>query len=59
MLKAVNNDDRHDEQRHRRRKRRLKTIQMLPTLLTLGSACFGFAALYCCALDLQDLESFL
>ena len=55
MLKAVNNDDRHDEQRHRRRKRRLKTIQMLPTLLTLGSACFGFAALYCCALELQDL----
>jgi CDP-diacylglycerol--serine O-phosphatidyltransferase len=52
MLKAVNNDQ---PRRRRRRKRRLKKIQMLPTLLTLGSACFGFAALYCCALELQDL----
>jgi len=56
MLKAVNNHDHNDEHHHRpRRKRRLKTIQMLPTLLTLGSVCCGFAALYCCALELQDL----
>jgi CDP-diacylglycerol--serine O-phosphatidyltransferase len=56
MLKAVNkNDHREKHPRRSRRKRRLKTIQMLPTLLTLGSVCLGFAALYCCALELQGL----
>ena len=28
---------------------------MLPTLLTLGNLCLGFAAAYCCARELQEL----
>lgn len=39
----------------RRKKRRLRTVQMLPTLLTLGNLYFGFAAIYCCCREAQDL----
>ncbi len=39
----------------RRTKRRLRTIAMLPTLLTLGNLYFGFAAIYCCGREMQDI----
>ncbi len=49
-------DPQHIEERHaRRRRRRLRTISMLPTLLTLGNLYFGFAAVYCCCREAQDL----
>ena len=56
MLKPVSGTakDKEPSRRHRRC-RRLKMISTLPTLLTLSSVCFGFAALYCCALELHDL----
>jgi len=38
-----------------RGRRRLRTIAMLPTLLTLGSVYFGFAAIYCCGREMEDL----
>ena len=53
MLKPVSGTAKEKEPP--RRCRRLKMISTLPTLLTLSSACFGFAALYCCALELHDL----
>ncbi len=37
------------------RRRPLRSISMLPTLLTLGNLCLGFAALYCCARQLEEL----
>ncbi len=40
---------------HAPRRRPLRTIAMLPTLLTLGNLCLGFAALYCCARQLEEL----
>lgn len=56
MLKPVTDDSTAIETpRQRRKRRRLKTISMLPTLVTLGSLCFGFAAIYCCARELEDL----
>ncbi len=56
MIRRIpdNEGDMH-ERHHRRRKRRLRTIAMLPTLLTLGNLYFGFAAIYCCAREMQDL----
>jgi CDP-diacylglycerol--serine O-phosphatidyltransferase len=55
MIKRI--DDHHDfeHRRERRRKRRLRTISMLPTLLTLGNLYFGFAAIYCCCREAEDL----
>ena len=57
MLKHVSHDDtpQDDSQRPHRKKRRLKKVSMLPTLVTLGSVCFGFAAMYCCAREMEDL----
>src|SRR6186713_2479510 len=46
---------RREERWARRRKRRLRTISMLPTLLTLGNLFFGFVAIYCCCRETQDL----
>jgi CDP-diacylglycerol--serine O-phosphatidyltransferase len=37
------------------RKRPLRTIAMLPTLLTLGNLYFGFAAVYFCGRELEEL----
>lgn len=39
----------------RRKRRRLRSVPMLPTLLTLGNLYFGFAAIYCCTRELEDL----
>ncbi|NLX21798.1 MAG: phosphatidylcholine/phosphatidylserine synthase [Phycisphaerae bacterium] len=39
----------------RRGRRRLRTIAVLPTLLTLGNLYFGFAAIYCCGREMQDI----
>lgn len=46
-----------DEFSHRlkRRRKRLRTIAMLPVLLTLGNLFFGFVAIYCCGLEMHDL----
>jgi CDP-diacylglycerol---serine O-phosphatidyltransferase len=37
------------------KRRRLRTVAMLPTLLTLGNLYFGFTAAYCCGRELEDL----
>ena len=42
-------------QRPKRRRKRLRTIAMLPALLTLGNLFFGFLAIYCCGLEMRDL----
>ncbi len=39
----------------RHRRRRLRTIAMLPALLTLGNLFFGFMAVYCCLWEMHDL----
>ena len=39
----------------KRRRKRLRTIAMLPSLLTLGNLFFGFLAIYCCGLEMHDL----
>jgi len=38
-----------------RKKRRLRTISMLPTLLTLGNLYFGFVAISMCGREMYDL----
>lgn len=38
-----------------KRKRPLRTISMLPTLLTLGNLCLGFGALHLCGRELEEL----
>lgn len=53
MLKPVSENS--DSPITPKRRRRLKTIAMLPTLLTLGSLYFGFAATYFCGKEMQDL----
>ncbi len=55
MLKAVSHSDDHPQPELRRRKRRLRSIAMLPTLLTLANLYFGFAAIYCCGREMLDL----
>lgn len=55
MLKPVSPQNPPADTRTGRRRRRLRTVAMLPTLLTLGNLYFGFAAIYCCGRDLQDL----
>src|SRR6476469_9745378 len=57
MIKRIDDyeEQRQEERRDRRRKRRLRTIAMLPTLLTLGNLYFGFVAIYCCCREAQDL----
>ena len=54
MIKRIDDHD-FEHRRERRRKRRLRTISMLPTLLTLGNLYFGFAAIYCCCREAEDL----
>jgi len=39
----------------RHRRKRLRTIAMLPALLTLGNLFFGFMAIYCCGREMHDL----
>lgn len=39
----------------KRRRRRLRTIAMLPTLLTLGNLYFGFLAIYYCGREMHDV----
>jgi len=39
----------------KRKRKRLRTVAMLPALLTMGNLFFGFLALYCCGLELHDL----
>jgi len=39
----------------KRRRRRLRTIAMLPTLLTLGNLYFGFLAIYYCSREMHDV----
>jgi CDP-diacylglycerol--serine O-phosphatidyltransferase len=41
--------------RLKRPRKRLRTVAMLPALLTLGNLFFGFMALYCCGLELHDM----
>ncbi|NLX13518.1 MAG: CDP-diacylglycerol--serine O-phosphatidyltransferase [Phycisphaerales bacterium] len=56
MLKAVNHAP--STQGHRKRwkpRRPLRTISMLPTLLTLGNLMFGVAAIYYCGREMQHL----
>jgi CDP-diacylglycerol---serine O-phosphatidyltransferase len=55
MLKPVWERDHNPGNITTRRRRRLRTVAMLPTLLTLGNLYFGFGAIYCCGRDLQDL----
>jgi CDP-diacylglycerol--serine O-phosphatidyltransferase len=55
MLRPLSDEQSGGDRTSRSRRRRLRTIAMLPTLLTLGNLYFGFAAIYCCARDLQDL----
>lgn len=39
----------------KRRRRRLRTIAMLPTLLTLGNLYFGFLAIYYCSREMHNV----
>lgn len=55
MLKPVPHDKSVGDRPAVRKRRRLRTVAMLPTLLTLGNLCFGFAAIYACSLDMKDL----
>lgn len=55
MLKPVSHDKSLGDRPAVRKRRRLRTIAMLPTLLTLGNLCFGFAAVYACSRDMMDL----
>jgi CDP-diacylglycerol---serine O-phosphatidyltransferase len=54
VIQRIDHPD-FEKRRERRRKRRLRTISMLPTLLTLGNLYFGFAAIYCCCREAQDM----
>lgn len=54
MLKPVR-DKKERRPRRPRKRRPLKTIAMLPTTLTLGNLVAGFAAVYFCGRELQDL----
>lgn len=38
-----------------RRKRPLRSVSMLPALLTLGNLCLGFGAMYLCGRELEEL----
>ncbi|GMU21070.1 MAG: hypothetical protein AMXMBFR13_11640 [Phycisphaerae bacterium] len=55
MLKSLHNDDDGPDRPKRVRRRRLRTIAMLPTLLTLGNLFFGFAAIYQCTRETEDI----
>jgi CDP-diacylglycerol--serine O-phosphatidyltransferase len=55
MLKPIRGEGPGGDMPAGRRRRRLRTIAMLPTLLTLGNLYFGFAGIYCCGRELQDL----
>lgn len=55
MIDRIPSQPSGDRPRRRWRKRPLRTISMLPTLLTLGNLYFGFAAVYCCCREAQDL----
>ena len=55
MLKPVRGEDQQPTEPKRPRRQRLRTIAMLPTLLTLGNLYFGFAAAYYCGREMQDL----
>ncbi|UCD29064.1 MAG: CDP-diacylglycerol--serine O-phosphatidyltransferase [Planctomycetota bacterium] len=52
MLKAVKDTNDHLQ---KPRRRRLRTIAMLPTLLTLGNLYFGFMAVYFCGREMHDI----
>lgn len=54
MMKRMDDPPPHDEQGLPRRSRRLRTIAMLPTLLTLGNLYFGFIAIYNCGREMFD-----
>lgn len=56
MLKAVHHTPKTRERGKRWKQRRpLRTISMLPTLLTLGNLMFGVAAIYYCGREMQHL----
>lgn len=58
MLKAVRHATTTPERGKRLKPRRpLRTISMLPTLLTLGNLIFGVAAIYYCGREMQHLEA--
>lgn len=57
MLKPVAREKPAVERHPVRRRRPLRTIGMLPTLLTLGNLCLGFAAIHSCGRDLQELHA--
>ncbi|NLE58798.1 MAG: phosphatidylcholine/phosphatidylserine synthase [Planctomycetes bacterium] len=57
MLKPVVHENPGVGRHPVRKRRRLRTIAMLPTLLTLGNICFGFAAIHSCGRDLQELNA--
>ncbi|HPD31522.1 MAG TPA: phosphatidylcholine/phosphatidylserine synthase [Phycisphaerae bacterium] len=57
MLKPVTRESAAIERRAARKRRRLRTIGMLPTLLTLGNLCFGFAAIHSCGRDLEEIHA--
>ncbi len=54
-LRPVDEHDAPRAAKRPRRKRRLRRVSTLPTLLTLGNLYFGFAAIYCCGLEMRDL----
>lgn len=56
-LKPIHNTEipNDDSAKPRRRRRRLRTIAMLPTLLTLGNLYFGFLAIYYCSREMHDV----
>jgi CDP-diacylglycerol---serine O-phosphatidyltransferase len=55
MIRHIMDNGPRQEPGQRRKKRRLRSIAVLPTLLTLGNLYFGFAATYCCARELEDM----
>lgn len=55
-LHPAHDEDHRDHPRRRRAKKRpLRTVAMLPTLLTLANLYFGFAAVYCCGREMMDI----
>jgi len=55
MLKPLSPQEPSLDNRKRPQRRRLRTIAMFPTLLTLGNLYFGFAIAYYCGREMQEL----
>jgi CDP-diacylglycerol--serine O-phosphatidyltransferase len=55
IFRPVNDRDDDEANLGRPARLRLRSVSMLPTLLTLGNLCCGFGAVYLCALELEML----